>query len=110
VIGDASKSTENFDSDVNEFFPLFQMLWLVLFTILGIICRIAAEEAPCTIHNDGKYFDLNPLKSRYEAHIRGHNERTLTFAFPAKITNSRLQVAIPSLLMRAEVLSKKRLV
>jgi cation-dependent mannose-6-phosphate receptor len=40
------------------------MLRLVLLGILGLGC-LAADETPCTLHDSGKYFDLNPLKSRY---------------------------------------------
>jgi cation-dependent mannose-6-phosphate receptor len=37
------------------------MLRLVL---LGLGC-LPAEETACTLHDSGKYFDLDPLKSRY---------------------------------------------
>lgn len=34
---------------------------VILFYISGAI----AEEKPCTVHEDGKFYDLNPLKSKY---------------------------------------------
>lgn len=31
---------------------------------LGIAGLVSAEEKPCTVHADGKYYDLNNLKGR----------------------------------------------
>lgn len=34
---------------------------VLFFYISGAI----AEEKPCTVHEDGRFYDLNPLKSKY---------------------------------------------
>lgn len=39
------------------------MLRPILF-ILAIVSLVSAEEKPCTVHSDGKYYDLNNLKGR----------------------------------------------
>jgi len=62
---------------------LIQMLRQVLFTILGAAGCLAADEAPCTLHDNGKYFDLNPLKSRY-VNTQHSNVRILTVILSSK--------------------------
>lgn len=37
-------------------------LLLLLLSALGSLS--VAEEKPCTVHGNGKYYDLNPLRDR----------------------------------------------
>jgi len=45
-----------------------QSLLAVLCTLLLATCALG-DEKPCTIHDNGKFYDLNPLKSRYTAYF-----------------------------------------
>ncbi|RDB15728.1 hypothetical protein Hypma_003964 [Hypsizygus marmoreus] len=38
------------------------MLWPALL-VLGALGCLAVDEKPCALHNDGKYYDLSPLKA-----------------------------------------------
>ncbi|KAL0576319.1 hypothetical protein V5O48_005668 [Marasmius crinis-equi] len=54
--------------------PLISALILLVSTLLAS----AVEEKPCTIHSgDGKYYDLNPLKSNKDYEIKTSGGRTL---------------------------------
>lgn len=55
------------------------MFWLVLLIILGVVGVLADDETPCTLHHNGKYFDLNPLKSNtdYEFQTTGGHVFTI---------------------------------
>ncbi|KIK63223.1 hypothetical protein GYMLUDRAFT_41547 [Collybiopsis luxurians FD-317 M1] len=57
------------------FFALWR--WVILLTLLSATARSATttEEKECTIHSDGKYYDLNPLKASKDYEIsteKGH--------------------------------------
>lgn len=46
--------------------PRIRALWLGYSIVLSLLVgSVMGDEAPCTVHADGQYFDLNPLKSRY---------------------------------------------
>ncbi|KAF9476918.1 mannose 6-phosphate receptor domain-containing protein [Pholiota conissans] len=45
--------------------PLFPLLLLIL-----VHYGVLAQEKPCIIHNDGKYYDLNPLKSSKDYEVK----------------------------------------
>ncbi|GLB43756.1 putative mannose 6-phosphate receptor domain-containing protein [Lyophyllum shimeji] len=49
------------------------MRWLVALLALGAAGCMAEDEKPCTVHDGGKYYDLNPLKSNkdYELETPG---------------------------------------
>ncbi len=36
-----------------------------VFLLLGIFALVFAEDNPCTVHADGKYYNLNNLKARW---------------------------------------------
>jgi len=37
------------------------LLWSTFF---GLTLSVLADDKPCTLHHEGKYYDLNPLKAR----------------------------------------------
>jgi cation-dependent mannose-6-phosphate receptor len=41
---------------------LTALLWA---TFLALGLTALADDKPCTLHHDGNYYDLNPLKVRY---------------------------------------------
>ncbi|KAF5385162.1 hypothetical protein D9615_000918 [Tricholomella constricta] len=50
------------------------MRWLALLALAVVGC-MADDEMPCTIHHDGRYYDLNPLKASkdYEFQTPGNH-------------------------------------
>ncbi|KAF9447842.1 mannose 6-phosphate receptor domain-containing protein [Macrolepiota fuliginosa MF-IS2] len=42
----------------------------LIFFVLGILSLVAAEEKPCTVHAEGKYYDLNNLKGRQDFELQ----------------------------------------
>ncbi|KNZ72943.1 Putative mannose 6-phosphate receptor-like protein [Termitomyces sp. J132] len=54
------------------------MRWLLLLALSFVLC-MAEDEFPCTIHHEGRYYDLNPLKSNqdYEFRTPGGNLFTI---------------------------------
>ncbi|KAF8079323.1 mannose-6-phosphate receptor binding domain-containing protein [Lyophyllum atratum] len=52
------------------------MRWLALLA-LGVIGCMADDEMPCTIHDGGKYYDLNPLKANKDYELRTPGDHLL---------------------------------
>ena len=41
-----------------------ERLWAVFFSLILIRC-VTGDEGACVVHDNGKIYDLNPLKSKY---------------------------------------------
>ncbi|KAF9562278.1 mannose 6-phosphate receptor domain-containing protein [Agrocybe pediades] len=52
-------------------------LVLSLFLSLLSVSRVAADEKPCTTHDNGKYYDLSPLQASKDYEIETHTDRTI---------------------------------
>lgn len=71
------------------------LLWAISI-LLGFGLMALADDTPCTLHHEGKYYNLNSLKARYALGAIMTLHMFKPFVPTARTTSSKLQVDILS--------------